>query len=176
MAKANSLIWLWLSALVIIGDQFTKNLATAKLDYYQSLQVFPGLNMTLVHNTGAAFSFLSQACGWQRWFFTALATVVSIVLIVWIKKLESHERYTAVSLALILGGALGNLIDRVLYGHVIDFIQVYFGSYAYPAFNIADSAIFIGAAMLIIQALFAKNEEKTTMQDRRRWRWSCRWS
>lgn len=154
---------LWISVVVLIADQVSKVIADSSLILHSPVPVLPGyFDWMLAYNEGAAFSFLAGAGGWQRWFFTALATVVSIVLIVWIKKLESHERYTAISLALILGGALGNLIDRVLYGHVIDFIQVYFGSYAYPAFNIADSAIFIGAAMLIIQALFAKNEEKTS--------------
>lgn len=154
---------LWISVVVLIADQVSKVIADSSLILHSPVPVLPGyFDWMLAYNEGAAFSFLAGAGGWQRWFFTALAAVVSIVLIVWIKKLESHERYTAVSLALILGGALGNLIDRVLYGHVIDFIQVYFGSYAYPAFNIADSAIFIGAAMLIIQALFAKNEEKTS--------------
>lgn len=154
---------LWISVVVLIADQVSKVIADSSLILHSPVPVLPGyFDWMLAYNEGAAFSFLAGAGGWQRWFFTALATAVSIVLIVWIKKLESHERYTAISLALILGGALGNLIDRVLYGHVIDFIQVYFGSYAYPAFNIADSAIFIGAAMLIIQALFAKNEEKTS--------------
>ena len=97
MAKANSLIWLWLSALVIIGDQFTKNLATAKLDYYQSLQVFPGLNMTLVHNTGAAFSFLSQAGGWQRWFFIVLTSAISLGLVYWLFTLPRHKTWLAVA-------------------------------------------------------------------------------
>lgn len=154
---------LWISIVVLIADQVSKVIADSSLILHSPVPVIPGFfDWMLAYNEGAAFSFLAGAGGWQRWFFTALAAVVSIVLIVWIKKLQSHERYTAISLALILGGAVGNLIDRVLYGHVIDFIQVYFGSYAYPAFNIADSAIFVGAAMLIIQAIFAKDEEKTT--------------
>ena len=162
MAKANSLIWLWLSALVIIGDQFTKNLATAKLDYYQSLQVFPGLNMTLVHNTGAAFSFLSQAGGWQRWFFIVLTSAISLGLVYWLFTLPRHKTWLAVALALVLGGALGNLWDRVSLGYVIDFIDVYYQAWHWPAFNVADSCISIGAGMLIIDAIWFDRAEVST--------------
>ena len=150
----NMLKYLWISALVIIADQATKWIANTQLDYHQAVTVFPYFEWFLSYNQGAAFSFLADAGGWQRWFFLVLATVISIVLLVWIKKLESHDKLTAISLCLILGGAIGNIIDRAYLGYVIDFIQVWLGSYPWPAFNIADSAISVGAALLIIGGLF----------------------
>ena len=154
--------YLWISAVVLIADQWSKWVADASLRLHDPIPVIPGfLDWMLAYNKGAAFSFLASAGGWQRWFFTLLALGVSIAIVVWMKKLSPQERLTAISLSLVLGGAVGNLIDRLIHGHVIDFIQVYFGSYAYPAFNIADSAISIGAVLLIIQALFSKNEEET---------------
>jgi signal peptidase II len=117
-----------LSALVVLLDQITKYLAEIRLDYRVPVEVFTGLNMTLVYNKGAAFSFLSDAGGWQRWFFMALSSVISIVLVYWLHKLDKNRIYLALGLALILGGAIGNLIDRSLYGYVIDFIDVYYSS------------------------------------------------
>lgn len=152
--------FLWISAIVLVADQLSKVVADSSLILHSPVVVWPGFfDFMLAYNEGAAFSFLSDAGGWQRWFFTLLALGVSIVIVVWIKRLPPNEKLTAVSLSLILGGAVGNLIDRVLYGHVVDFLQVYFGSYAFPAFNIADAAISVGAALLIIQALFTKPEE-----------------
>lgn len=152
--------YLWISGLVLVIDQITKWIAETSLTLYSPVPVIPGFfDVMLAYNTGAAFSFLAEAGGWQRWFFTALAAAVSIAIVIWMKRLSAAEKLTAISLALVLGGAVGNMIDRLVHGHVIDFIQVYFGSYAYPAFNIADSAIFIGAALMIIEALFSKNEE-----------------
>ncbi len=149
--------WLWLSGLVIVIDQVTKLLAESALTYQTPVPVIPGFfNLTLMYNTGAAFSFLSDAGGWQRWFFSALALIVSAVLVVWIKRLTPAERWTAAALSLIVGGALGNLIDRIAYGHVIDFIQWYYHPYYWPAFNIADSAITVGAAILITLTLFGR--------------------
>ncbi len=141
--------WLWLSALVVVLDQLSKWLAQHYLQLHQPVPVTPMFNLTLMYNTGAAFSFLSDAGGWQRWFFTALAMVVSIVLIVWLRRLPSGERGQALGLSLIIGGAIGNLIDRLLLGHVVDFIQVYYDVYYWPAFNLADSAITVGAVLLI---------------------------
>lgn len=152
--------FLWISAIVLVADQLSKVVADSSLILHSPVVVWPGFfDLMLAYNEGAAFSFLSDAGGWQRWFFTLLALGVSIVIVVWIKRLPPNEKLTAISLSLILGGAVGNLIDRVLYGHVVDFLQVYFGSYAFPAFNIADAAISVGAALLIIQALFTKPEE-----------------
>jgi signal peptidase II len=154
--------WLWLSALVVILDQITKYLASQYLQLHVSVALIPGLNLTLMHNTGAAFSFLSQAGGWQRWFFIVLTITVSIAILVWLVKLPGKQHWLACALALILGGALGNLWDRVLLSYVIDFIDVYYQSYHWPAFNIADSAITCGAVMLIIDAIGFNHKEKSS--------------
>ncbi len=150
--------WLWLSVVVVVADQVTKILADSQLQEGIRHQVMPFFNITLAYNEGAAFSLFAQAGGWQRWFFTVLAIAISIMIITWLKRLPVHEKWTAASLALVLGGAIGNLIDRVLYGHVIDFIQWYahWGNqnHYWPTFNIADSAISVGAALLIIHTLF----------------------
>ncbi|MDJ0834565.1 MAG: signal peptidase II [Gammaproteobacteria bacterium] len=158
MATANNvsmLKYLWISVAVIIADQATKWIANTQLDYHMPVPVIPYLEWYLSYNPGAAFSFLANADGWQRWFFTAIAIVVSAVLLVWIKNLKAEEKVTAIALSLILGGAIGNLIDRLLLGHVIDFIQVWLGSYPWPAFNVADSAIFVGAVMLILSGMIS---------------------
>ncbi len=142
--------WLWLSTLVVILDQLTKQIAENALLLHQPLAVFPGFNWTLMYNEGAAFSFLSQAGGWQRWFFIILSSVISIALIIWLKQLKKDQQVLAAGLAFILGGAIGNLIDRILFGHVIDFIEVYYQDLYWPAFNLADSAISLGAGLLIL--------------------------
>lgn len=142
--------WLWLSGLVVALDQVTKALASHYLSLYQPVPVLPFFNLTLMHNTGAAFSMLSEAGGWQRWFFTILALVVSVAIVIWLKRLPSNQRWQAAALALILGGALGNVIDRVRLGYVVDFIQVYYDRWYWPAFNIADSAITVGAVIFLI--------------------------
>ena len=144
--------YLWLSLAIIIADQISKTLMVNWLDLYERVAVLPFFNLTLAHNTGAAFSFLAGAGGWQRWFFVLLAVVISAVLVIWMKRLAASARLEAVSLALIIGGAIGNVIDRLIYGYVIDFLDVYVGSYHWPAFNIADSAICIGAVLLIIDS------------------------
>lgn len=157
--------WLWLSLVVLILDQITKAVARATLAMHEPWAVLPMLNFTLLHNTGAAFSFLADAGGWQRIFFTVLAVIASVILVVWLKRLSSSERNTAVALALILGGAVGNLIDRLWLGYVVDFIQVHYqNAWHFPAFNIADSAICIGAALLLVITFrgreTAHNEDK----------------
>ncbi len=150
--------WLGLAVLVIALDLGTKAMATAMLNYGDSVPVFPMFNLTLLHNTGAAFSFLAQAAGWQRWFFVVLALVVSGVLIHWLRNLQQHETWTAVAIALILGGALGNVYDRVVHGYVVDFLHFYWQNWHFPAFNLADTAITIGAVMMIID-VFRKPAE-----------------
>ena len=152
--------WLWLSALVVALDQASKWLAEQRLDYGVPVPVLPSFNLTLLYNRGAAFSFLAEADGWQRWFFTAVALVAVVAILAWLRRLDAGRRWTAAGLALILGGALGNLVDRILLGHVVDFIQVYYGSFYWPAFNIADSAISVGAAMLIWESLFHRGHEE----------------
>lgn len=151
--------WLALSLVIILLDQVTKYFASHILSMYQPIPIVPGFNLTLMHNTGAAFSFLSQAGGWQRWFFIGIASVVSIVIIVWMNGLPKNKYWLLTALALILGGAIGNVCDRIILGYVIDFIEVYYGDMFWPAFNIADSAITIGAIMLIIDSLFLKEVE-----------------
>ncbi|ABA58734.1 signal peptidase II, Aspartic peptidase, MEROPS family A08 [Nitrosococcus oceani ATCC 19707] len=148
--------WLWLSTLVILLDQGTKYLAENRLQPYEPIPVVPFFNFTLAYNTGAAFSFLADAGGWQRWFFVGLALTVSVGLVVWLYRLGTHALWEGMAVALILGGALGNVIDRLWHGHVIDFIDLYYQGWHWPAFNIADSAITVGAAVLIIQSLFSK--------------------
>lgn len=153
--KPNALSWLWLSAAVIAFDQSTKWLALSALQPYVPHAVIPGLlNWTLAFNTGAAFSFLAEADGWQRWFFAGLAVVVSAVLAMWLARTGRRDWRSALPLALVVGGALGNLIDRLRLGHVVDFIQVYWQQWAWPAFNLADSAISVGAVLLIAFGLF----------------------
>ena len=156
--------WLWLSAVVIVLDQYTKWLASTKLHLFERVEILPIFNFTLAHNTGAAFSFLSDAGGWQRWFFTVLAIGVSIFIVFWLKKLRTDERATAISLTLILGGAIGNVIDRIRLGYVVDFLDFHWGDAHWPAFNIADSAIFVGAVILVALSFFTseKSDSKET--------------
>ncbi len=144
--------WLLLSLVVIILDQTTKQIAEAQLTPHQTVNLFPYFDWYLTYNTGAAFSFLADAGGWQRWLFTGIAIAISTLIIQWIRKLPADETLTAISLCLILGGAIGNLIDRVYLGHVIDYIRVWLGSYPWPAFNIADAAISVGALLLILSS------------------------
>lgn len=141
--------WLWLSAIVIVLDLGTKWLATDMLDYAISVPILPFFNFTLLHNTGAAFSFLASAGGWQRWFFAALAVAISVMLVKWLASIKD-DKWLAVAIALVLGGALGNLYDRVLLGYVVDFLHFYWESYHFPAFNVADSAITVGAIMMAL--------------------------
>ncbi len=144
--------WLWLSAIALILDQWSKFAIDGSMRLYESIAIIPGFNLTYVHNTGAAFSFLSEAGGWQRWFFAAMAFIISIVLTIWLYRLKKHETLLAIALALVLGGAIGNLIDRVAYGYVIDFLDVYYQSHHWPAFNIADSAITVGVFLMLLES------------------------
>jgi signal peptidase II len=146
------LIWLWLSALVIVVDQITKRIVDTTMQLYQSIELIPYFQLTYMRNQGAAFSFLSGAGGWQRWFFIALAVIASVLICFWLKKLNRSQRWEAIAWSLVLGGALGNLIDRILYGYVIDFLDVYIGDWHWPAFNVADSAITLGVAMLLLDS------------------------
>ncbi|MDD2759116.1 MAG: signal peptidase II [Methylomonas sp.] len=144
--------WLWLSLLVLILDQASKLAIDASMQLYESIPLLPYFNLTYAHNTGAAFSFLAQAGGWQRWLFAGLAVVMSGVIYVWLMRLKKHETLMASALSLVLGGAVGNLIDRVAYGYVIDFLDVYYRQWHWPAFNIADSAICIGVGLMLLES------------------------
>lgn len=152
--------WLLLSLLVIVLDQVSKQLAEAMMLVYETVPVMPFFSLTLVYNEGAAFSFLSDQGGWQRWLFVALAMAISLVLVGWLARLRD-ERLLAISLALVIGGAVGNLIDRLLFGHVIDFLDFYYGSWHWPAFNIADSAITIGVLLLLLDSFFEGSKKAT---------------
>lgn len=155
----NALKWLILSAAIIFFDWLSKAWALSTLTYQQSVEVIPGFwNWTLVHNRGAAFSFLAQAGGWQQWLFSALAVIISVVCVLMLKNADRRDWQTALPLALIIGGALGNLIDRIRFGYVIDFVHWYYGSFHWPVFNLADSAISIAAVLLIV--LSFKTEKK----------------
>ena len=155
----------WLSGSVIVLDQVTKFLAETLLTFHQPVPVLPSFNLLLTYNTGAAFSFLAGAGGWQRWFFLGLGLLVSIGLIVWLRRLKPTETRLATALALILGGAIGNLIDRAWLGQVIDFIQLYYQHWYWPAFNLADSAITVGAALLVLDSLWSGRTSKPNTLD-----------
>ena len=149
--------YLWLSGLVIVLDQASKWVMMSWLSLYETVAVIPFFNLTMAHNPGAAFSFLAQAGGWQRWFFVGLSVLISIGLLIWLTKL-AKTNMEAISVSLILGGAIGNVIDRIYFGYVIDFLDVYYGTHHWPAFNIADSAIVIGAGLLIIDSFRSESK------------------
>ena len=142
--------WLGAAMAIVVIDQLTKLLAMQTLNYGDPVAIVPGLNLTLVYNTGAAFSILSEASGWQRWLFAAVALIVSVVITFWLRQVGSREWWLPIALTLILGGAIGNFWDRIRLGYVIDFIQVYYQQWSWPAFNVADSAICVGAVMLLL--------------------------
>lgn len=169
--------WLWLSVVILVVDQLSKQLAEQSLTIFKAMPVLPNLNWTLMYNEGAAFSFLSDAGGWQRWFFIGLSSAISLFIFFWLRQTHRDKKLLGAGLALILGGAIGNLIDRILFGHVIDFIQYYYqadsclpgfslGQLAtgpacfWPAFNIADAAIMLGAALLLVDMVKEHFEEK----------------
>jgi signal peptidase II len=160
--KRMAVAWLFVSIVIVTLDLWTKGIATESLTLYRPVELTSWLNMTLAHNYGAAFSFLSDAGGWQRWLFTGLASVVTVVLIVWMFRLQAREKLTAAALGLIIGGAVGNLIDRIMNGYVVDFIDVYYQGYHWPAFNVADSAITGGVILMLLDALLQSLPAKKT--------------
>jgi signal peptidase II len=152
--------WSVVSILIVAADQATKWAIIEWIDLYGKVPLNDFMNLTHQRNTGAAFSFLADAGGWQRWFFISLGTVVSIVIVIWLFQIrKSGPVVLMAGLSLLLGGAIGNLVDRVRFGYVTDFIQVWFGNWAFPSFNVADSAITVGAALLIIDALFISGRQ-----------------
>lgn len=152
----SGLRWLWLTLLCLILDQVTKQWVAGSFDYLETLPVLPFFSLTYVHNLGAAFSFLADQGGWQRWFFTAIAAIASVVFIVWLAKTPKSQTLLSIAFALMLSGAMGNLIDRVLFGYVIDFLDFHWSGNHFPAFNVADSMIFIGAALMILESFLNK--------------------
>lgn len=155
------LLWMFLALLVVIVDQATKAAIVKWIPYLGSVELNSFINLTHQRNYGAAWSFLADAGGWQRWFFVVLATAVSAFIAVWMWRIrDGRYLVLALGLSLVLGGAIGNLIDRIRLGYVVDFIQVWFGSWPFPSFNVADSAITVGAALLIIDSLFISGREE----------------
>jgi len=148
----SGLRWLWLTLVFLVLDQVTKHWVAGSFSLYESLNVLPIFSITYVHNPGAAFSFLADQGGWQRWFFTAIAAIACIVFIVWLAKMTKSQTLLSIAVALMLSGAMGNLIDRALFGYVIDFLDFHWSGNHFPAFNVADSMIFIGAALMILES------------------------
>ena len=157
-----ALAWLWLSAFVVVADQATKALIVTTFELYDRVQVLPVFGITRLHNTGAAFSFLASAGGWQRWFFVAIAIAVTALVCVWLKRMpRTGESWLAASLSLIVGGAIGNVLDRLFRGHVVDFLSFHWERWFFPAFNVADAAITVGAVILLVESFFdGKRKEK----------------
>jgi signal peptidase II len=161
MKEASGWRWLPLTVALIVIDQITKLLIVQNFNYGERLNLLPVLDLTLAYNTGAAWSFLAAESGWQRWMFTGLAVAVSVVLLLWLKRLKARSQgLLACALSLILAGALGNVIDRLRLGHVIDFILAYWDEHAFPVFNVADSAITVGAALLLLDAFLESRRPK----------------
>ena len=160
-ANTRFITWLVVALAIIAADQLTKWAIIEWVSLYEKVPLNSFINLTHQRNTGAAFSFLADAGGWQRWFFVTLSAVVSCVIVVWLWRIRDQgQTVLAAGLALVLGGAVGNLIDRIMLGYVTDFIQVWFGNWAFPSFNIADAGITVGAALLIIDALFFSGSEE----------------
>ena len=151
--------FLWLSLLVLVVDQYTKALVLKNIELYQAIQISPFFNLTYVYNYGAAFSFLHDAGGWQRWFFTIVALAVSALVLWWLKQITKEQIILPLAFSLIIGGAIGNAYDRLVYGYVVDFLVLYYQDWYWPAFNVADTAIFIGAILMIVD-MFKNKEEK----------------
>ena len=155
------ILWMMVALLVVVADQVTKWAIVQYIPLYGKAPLYDFINLTHQQNRGAAFSFLANESGWQRWFFVGLAAAVSAFIAYWLWQIRQQGPVIlAAGLALVLGGAFGNLIDRILLGYVTDFIQVWFGNWAFPSFNVADSAITVGAALLIIDALFVSGRSK----------------
>ena len=153
------MFWGGIIATIIIGlDQWSKTLASTQLEYRRPVEVTHWFNFTLTHNTGAAFSFLAEAGGWQRWLFALVTLGVSGFMLVWLARLQRHQIWLGLALGLILGGGLGNLYDRLTLGYVIDFISVHYHNWYWPAFNVADAAISFGAFLLILDSLRPLNK------------------
>ena len=151
-----ALVWLWLSAIVVTLDQLTKWYVVGRFQLYEILPVGPFLDLTRLHNEGAAFSLLHDAGGWQRWFFLALAAAIAVAIVAWLRSLPARGQYwLTIGLALILGGAVGNAYDRYVDGYVVDYLHFHWGDAYFPAFNVADIGITTGAIMLIIDALLS---------------------
>lgn len=160
-ASASGIRFLGLSGLIIVLDQLSKQWIVNNYTLFEPHPVLPVLDITRLHNTGAAFSFLAGAGGWQRWFFTMLAIVISVMIVRWLRGIDGKgQRLLAIGLSLVLGGAIGNVIDRLRYGHVVDFIHAHWGDDYFPAFNVADAAISVGAGLILLDAVLDWRRER----------------
>jgi len=160
LAQKSGLVWLWLSLLFLVADFASKTLVVNTMNLRDSIDILPFFNLTYVHNYGAAFSFLSDESGWQRWFLSAIAITISALLIWWLKRLPASNKVLCGAYSLVLAGAIGNLYDRMYYGYVIDFLHFYYENWHFPAFNIADSAICVGAALLLFDAFTGESPKE----------------
>jgi len=158
--RESGLSYVWLAVVIILADQLTKLWALSSLSLYEPIRIFPIFNLTLAFNHGAAFSFLGDAGGWQRWLFIGLAMTVSLVLILWLAKTPKSKLWLTIGLTLILGGAIGNVIDRVSLHYVVDFLDFHWNEWHYPTFNVADIAITFGAVLLVWDAWKSEAEPK----------------
>jgi signal peptidase II len=153
--------WLPLTGVILVLDQITKAIIVDRFDLHDTIRVLPVLDIVRMHNTGAAFSLFAEASGWQRWLFTALALGVGVAIVVWLGRLKAgSQKVLAAALALILGGAVGNLIDRVRFGYVVDFVHAHWNQAYFPAFNVADAAITVGAGLLLLDAVLESRRAK----------------
>ncbi len=159
MSWTRFLAWIGFAAVLVVLDLWTKHLASQNLELYRPRVITGWLNLTLAHNDGAAFSLLAGAGGWQRWFFTVVAVAVSVVLMIWLKRLPNGARLLPVSLMMVLGGAIGNMVDRVRLGYVVDFIDVHYQGWHWPAFNVADSVIVVGVILLLIEGFIPRRSQ-----------------
>jgi signal peptidase II len=166
MRNRPSLNWLLLTVAVIAIDQYTKRLVTAKFELFDRVAVMPYFDLVRLHNTGAAFSFLANASGWQNWFFTGVALLVSVLILWWFFRQPSDRIVVPLGLVLVLGGAIGNLIDRVQHGYVVDFFLFYYERWSFPAFNVADSAITVGVILLLFDGFFLDGRRPQDADDR----------
>ncbi len=156
----SALPWLWVSVVIVAVDQITKRMITARFELYERIEVWPLFDITRLHNTGAAFSFLSDASGWQRWFFIILGFIVASLVTIWLSRLPRYRHKSlALGLSLIVGGAIGNVIDRISLGYVVDFVHLHYDRWYFPAFNVADSAITVGAVILLVQSILSDDDK-----------------
>jgi signal peptidase II len=160
LAQKSGLVWLWLSLLFLVADFASKTLVVNTMNLRDSIDILPFFNLTYVHNYGAGFCFLCVESGWQRWFLSAIAITISILLVWWLKRLPASNKVLCGAYSLVLAGAIGNLYDRMYYGYVIDFLHFYYENWHFPAFNIADSAICVGAALLLFDAFTGESPKE----------------
>ncbi len=159
--EKTGLIWVWLSVIVVVLDQLTKWFVVSHFQLYEILPIGQFLDLTRLHNEGAAFGLLAEAGGWQRWFFLGLAGSIALAILWWLRTLPAHgHAWLVIGLALILGGAVGNAFDRFADGYVVDYLHFHWGEHFFPAFNVADIGITTGAIMLIIDALFSSSRSR----------------